>query len=144
MSRWTEIVVGVDGSEGSRRALRWAYEEAREHDAKLLVVTAWMVPAPPMAPPYGSYPWEGSFDFTGTARQALSTSMAEVLGADPGVDVESAVVQGHAPLVLLEKSASADLLVVGSRGHGAFAGMLLGSVSHHVIAHAKCAVAIVR
>ena len=49
-SRWTEIVVGVDGSEGSRRALRWAYEEAREHDAKLLMVTAWMVPAPPMAP----------------------------------------------------------------------------------------------
>ena len=144
MSRWTEIVVGVDGSEGSRRALRWAYEEALEHDAKLLVVTAWMVPAPPMAPPYGSYPWEGSFDVSGTARQALTTSMAEALGADPKVEVESAVVEGNAAQVLLERSAAADLLVVDSRGHGAFAGMLLGSVSHHVTGHAKCAVAVIR
>ena len=144
MSRWTEIVVGVDGSEGSRRALRWAYEEARQHDAKLLVVTAWKVPAPPMAPPYGSYPWEGSFDLSEVARQALTASMAEVLGPDPVGAVESVIVQGNAAQVLLDKSATADLLVVGSRGHGAFVGMLLGSVSHHVTAHATCTVAVVR
>jgi nucleotide-binding universal stress UspA family protein len=144
MSRWTEIVVGIDGSEGSHRALRWAYEEARVHGAKLLVVTAWMVPAPPVAPPYGSFPWEGSFDFSETAKEALTTSISEVLGSDPGVEVESEVVEGNAPLVLLEKSATADLLVVGSRGHGAFAGMLLGSVSQHVTAHAKCPVVVIR
>jgi nucleotide-binding universal stress UspA family protein len=144
MSRWTKIVVGVDGSEGSRRALRWAYEEAREHGGKLLVVTAWMVPPPPMAPPYGSFPWEGSFDFSETATQALTTSVAEVLGSDPAVEVETAVVEGNAAQVLLERSATADLLVVGSRGHGAFADMLLGSVSHHVATHAKCAVTVVR
>ena len=144
MSRWTEIVVGVDGSEGSHRALRWAWEEAREHGAKLLVVTVWNPPAPPMAPPYGSYPWEGSFDVSGTAKHISTTSIDEVLGPDPGVIVESAVEQGNAARVLLDKSATADLLVVGSRGHGGFAGMLLGSVSHHVTAHANCPVAIVR
>ena len=144
MSRWTEIVVGVDGSEGSRRALRWAFEESREHDAKLLVVTAWSLPAPPMAPPFGSYPWEGSFDLSEPARQLVTTSIAEALGPDPEGVVESVVVQGNAAKVLLERSGTADLLVVGSRGHGAFAGMLLGSVSHHVTAHASCTVAVVR
>jgi nucleotide-binding universal stress UspA family protein len=97
-----------------------------------------------MAPPYGSFPWEGSFDFSATARQALTASISEVLGSDPKVEVETAVVEGNAAHVLLERSATADLLVVGSRGHGAFAGMLLGSVSHHVTAHAKCAVAVIR
>ena len=102
-----------------------------------------MVPARPMADAYGSLPWEGSFDLSETARQALTTSVSEMLGSDPGVRAETAVVEGNAAQVVLERSASADLLVVGSRGHGAFAGMLLGSVSH-LIAHAKCTVAVVR
>ena len=58
--------------------------------------------------------------------------------------MESVIVQGNAAQVLLDKSATADLLVLGSRGHGAFVGMLLGSVSHHVTAHANCTVAVVR
>ena len=144
MSRWTKIVVGVDGSEGSHRALRWAYEEAKEHGARLVVVTAWMVPPPATAPSFGSFPWEGSIDLSETARQALTTSISEVLGSDPEVEVESAVVEGNAALILVENSTNADLLVVGSRGHGAFAGMLLGSVSHHVTAHANCGVAVIR
>ena len=66
-------MVGIDGSEGRRRALRWAYEEARQHDAKLLVVSAWNVPEPPIAPPYGSFPWEGSFDLSEAVQQTLTT-----------------------------------------------------------------------
>ena len=62
----------------------------------------------------------------------------------PRVDVRTVVEEGNPVQVLIEQSASADLLVVGSRGHGGFAGMLLGSVSHHLVAHSKCPVVVVR
>jgi len=76
----------------------------------------------------------------GLMRQTLN----DTLGDHPEVVIGSEVVEGSAARVLLDASKDADLLVVGSRGHGGFAGMLLGSVSQHVVAHASCPVIVVR
>jgi nucleotide-binding universal stress UspA family protein len=145
MAQWKRVVVGVDGSEHSKRALQWASEEASEHGAELLVVSAW-TPPPVVAPlPYASFSWGA--DTTQLAENAeamLQKTLSEVLGDSPPVPVNASVVEGNAAKVLIDLSGSADLLVVGSRGYGGFAGLLLGSVSQHVVAHAQCSVVVVR
>ena len=134
------IVVGVDGSEPSILALRWAAQQAKLVGASLDVVTTWEFP-PTLgwAPPYPS-----DFDPEKDARHALQEKVDAELGLEPEVEVEIKVVEGHPALVLTELSRGAELLVVGSRGHGAFAGMLLGSVSEYCAAHAACPVVVVR
>ncbi len=134
------IVVGVDGSESSKRALRWAADQAKLTGAQLKVVTTWEYP-PTLgwAPPYPS-----DFDPEQDARKALQETVDSVLGADPGVAVEISVTEGHPAYVLVQAAGEAALLVVGSRGHGAFAGMLLGSVSEYCAAHSPCPVVVVR
>jgi nucleotide-binding universal stress UspA family protein len=133
------IVVGVDGSEPSKRALRWAADQAKLTGAELKVVTTWEYP-PTLgwAPPYPS-----DFDPDADARQALQATVDTVLGDDHGV-MQLEVTEGHPAFVLTEAADGATLLVVGSRGHGAFAGMLLGSVSEYCAAHAPCPVVVVR
>jgi nucleotide-binding universal stress UspA family protein len=140
------IVVGVDGSETSRRALRWAAEEAAAHAAELHVVHAWEVPAPGAG--VGLSPGgraagapEGRRD---AAQQLLGDVIADELGANPPANLRSSIGRGAAAGVLLEASQGADLLVVGSRGLGGFAGLLLGSVSSKMANHATCPVVIVR
>ncbi|CAA9350959.1 MAG: Universal stress protein family [uncultured Nocardioidaceae bacterium] len=138
------IVVGVDGSESSRVALRWAYEEAAHHGASLTVLAAWHTPTLPMSPPGAAL--EEGYE-TLPKRSALA--MLDELVADleertPAVDVRTSIEEGSPAEVLIERSKECDLLAVGSRGHGGFAGMLLGSVSHHLVAHAHCAVVVVR
>jgi nucleotide-binding universal stress UspA family protein len=146
MAQWKQVVVGVDGSENSKRALQWASEEASEHGAELLVVGSWTPPPPvPTAPPYSGVAW--GTDTTRLAENAkamLDGTLSEVLGDSPSVPVKASVVEGNAAKVLIDLSGSADLIVVGSRGIGGFSGMLLGSVSQHVAAHAECTVAVVR
>jgi nucleotide-binding universal stress UspA family protein len=134
------IVVGVDGSDPSKRALRWAAGQAKLTGAELKVVTSWEYP-PTLgwAPPYPS-----DFDPDADARKALEEAVAAVLGADPGVVLHVVVQEGHPAFVLTEAAKGAELLVVGSRGHGAFAGMVLGSVSEYCAAHAPCPVVVVR
>jgi nucleotide-binding universal stress UspA family protein len=134
------IVVGVDGSDPSRRALRWAADQAKLVGAELEAVTTWEYP-PTLgwAPPYPS-----DFDPNEDARKALRDTVDAVLGPDPGVVVHLTVTEGHPAFVLTKAAQAADLLVVGSRGHGAFAGMLLGSVSEYCAAHAPCPVVVVR
>jgi nucleotide-binding universal stress UspA family protein len=134
------IVVGVDGSEPSRQALRWAADQAKLTGAELNVVTTWEYP-PTLgwAPPYPS-----DFDPNQDARKALQDTVKAVLGSDPGVVVHHVVKEGHPAFVLTEAAQGAALLVVGSRGHGAFAGMLLGSVSEYCASHAPCPVVVVR
>jgi len=133
------IVVGVDGSEPSLNALRWAGEQARMTGATLRVLTTWQV-----ATGTGWVPtFPVDYDPQAVARQALDEAVTETLGADPDVAVERIVKEGHAAPVLLAAAKDADLLVVGSHGHGAFAGMLIGSVSEHLVRHAPCAIVVV-
>jgi len=135
------IVVGIDGSETARRALRWAIEEARVRGASLEVVHSWHVPY------VGGYPYAGApFDqapFETTARQTLD---AAVDGEDTSGLTEPAqrlLVMGSAAQAILESAKGADLIVMGSRGLGGFKGLLLGSASHQVAQHATCPVVIV-
>jgi nucleotide-binding universal stress UspA family protein len=134
------IVVGVDGSEPSRDALRWAARQARLTGATLKVLTSWEIPT--------SVGWAPVFpldyDPETLAGRVLDEAILSVLGADPDIVVERVVEEGHPAPVLIAAASGADLLVVGSRGHGAFAGMLLGSVSEHLVSHAPCAVVVVR
>lgn len=139
------IVVGVDGSDSSRAAFQWAYNEAAHHGAILTTVTTWHPPALPMTPPYGGMSPEGYA--TQPKRDALALLeqfTADLEPRDPAVDVRTSIEEGNPAKVLIERSKDADLLVVGFRGHGGFAGMLLGSVSQHIVAHAECPVVVVR
>lgn len=144
MRTWSKVVVGIDGSEGSRRALAWAAEEAHDHGAGLTVLASWSPPVALAGPGYAAYPEYGAVDLSGVATAELAAAVEAVLGEGPELPLERVVVEGHAAHLLVEASAGADLLVVGCRGHGGFAGMLLGSVSQHVAAHARCPVVVVR
>jgi len=137
------IVVGVDASPGSRAALRWAHEEATLRGTTLTAVTVWQYPVLTTLPAFGSLP--PIEDLSREAEAALHAVLAEEQVASTAeVPVETVVAEGPAAAALLQVAADADLLVVGSRGHGGFAGMLLGSVSQHCVAHAPCPVVVVR
>jgi nucleotide-binding universal stress UspA family protein len=139
------IVVGVDGSDSSRAALHWAYDEATHHSATLSVVSTWHPAAMPMTPPYGSLPPEGYADQPRQeALNLLERLIAALEARKPAVDVRTVISEGNPAEVLIERSKEADLMVVGSRGHGGFKGMLLGSVSQHLVAHSDCPVVVVR
>ena len=143
MSDWQTIVVGVDGSSGSRKALTWAAAEAAEHGADLVVLNVWEHTLPP---PTGSVSVSERFVPDPSQRTAddLLQVIKEELGDSPPVLVRPLVRQGRPAKVLIDESAGADLLVVGQRGFGGFAGLVLGSVSQHVSAYAKCTVTVVR
>jgi nucleotide-binding universal stress UspA family protein len=131
------VVVGVDGSSGSRDALEWATAYVRATKGTLTVVGAWNWPT------YEGQPMVyGDFDPQRDAKEIVE-SAAQGCGL-PDRQLRTAVVKGGAARVLLEAAADADLLVVGSRGHGGFADLLLGSVSTHCTHHARCPVVVVR
>jgi len=138
------IVVGVDGSPSSKAALAWAVGQARLTGDSIEAVIAWHYPA--MA---GGIPFmpagdlEGS-DFGGFAATVLSDAINEMVDPAEPVKVSSTVREGNAAQVLLEIAEGADLLVVGSRGHGGFTEALLGSVSQECVHHAPCPVVIIR
>ncbi|MEV8510482.1 universal stress protein [Actinoplanes sp. NPDC051475] len=138
------IVVGVDNSAGSREALRWALAHARLTGATVEAVTVWQVP-PMYAYAYGWLPTGiNDADIIRYAEKALAETVAQVHGGDNySVQVTTRVVEGPAAQVLLAAAKGAELIVLGSRGHGAFAGMLLGSVSQHCVQHATCPTVII-
>ena len=145
MAGINRIVVGVDGSDSSREALRWAYDEAAHHGASITAVSAWHPPALPMTPPYGSVPPEGYVSQPKqNAMDLLEQFVADLDVREPAVDVRTSVEEGNPAEVLIEWSKEVDLVVLGSRGHGGFKGMLLGSVSQHLVAHSGCPVVVVR
>jgi len=134
------IVVGIDGSEASLCALRWAVAQTKLTKSTLEMIATWEYPTSlGWAPAYPS-----DWDPAGDTKKALAKIVDDEIGANPGFDVRQVVVEGHAAPVLVQASAKAELLVVGSRGHGEFAGMLIGSVSEYCAMHAQCPVVIVR
>ncbi|WP_030160453.1 universal stress protein [Glycomyces sp. NRRL B-16210] len=135
------IVVGVDGSPASVRALEWALHQAERTGASVEAVHAWEVPAMygtgMMVLPSGE-------DFDKAAKQSLERAVAQATGGRATVPIELRTVSGHAAKILVEMAENADLLVVGSRGHGGFVGTLVGSVSQSAVQHATCPVVVVR
>jgi nucleotide-binding universal stress UspA family protein len=144
MRQWKRIVVGVDGSAASRAALERAGDEAIRHGSELVVLAAWLPVPPPLAGTSSTLPTHGVTDASETAKEQLMAAIRDVLGEDPPVLVQPQEKEGSAAKLLIDLSEDADLLVVASSGHGAFAVMLLGSVSQHVAAHAKYTVVVVR
>ena len=134
------IVVGVDGSESAQAALRWAVGQAKLTGARVEAVSAWQYPI--------TYGWDqmgiAAVDFEGIAQQILSEALTAVDGLEPSVAVLPRVIGGHPAEVLLDAAKGADLLVLGSRGHGGFTSALLGSVSLHCVLHAHCPVLVLR
>ena len=138
------IVVGVDGSDCSRQALRWALDEAGRRGATLDVVHVWTDPMADVSP-YGVSAYVDPADVAAGAKRLLDEILAGEVGvAHSSVIVNPVVAEGHAPSVLVESARGADLLVVGSHGRGGFAGLLLGSVSQQCTQHAPCPVVVVR
>jgi nucleotide-binding universal stress UspA family protein len=125
------IVVGFDGSEGAESALDWAIREAELRGEKLCVIRAWS-------------PGEFGLDteMEAYAEQQLQQEVGDRM-KEVDVPWEAKTFRGAAAKVLVEHSADADMLVVGSRGRGGFAGLLLGSVSQQVSTHASAGVVVV-
>ena len=134
------IVVGVDGSQHSADAVRWAVDEATLQGAKVVAVFAWHLP-------HVSTVHEAlhvlDVDFEQEAREFLETAVQEAV-PDAEVEIEQVVTEDPAAAALIAAAEGAELLVVGSRGHGGFTGLLLGSVSQQVAQHAPCPVVVVR
>lgn len=136
------IVVGVDGSPTSGAALRWALTDAVRTRADVEAVACWQWPATAGGfLPYGEL--DLSEPTTRAAQDAVAAAIADTPGAD-ALTVKTHVIEGYPARILTEWAVGADLLVVGSRGHGALAGVLLGSVGLHCASHAPCPVLIVR
>lgn len=134
------IVVGVDGSAHSRRALAHAVAEARLRGATVDAVYAYAPPVYWSAPEFGVLIPRPESEVVEDATQLLDRELAQV---PHDVVVAPVVVEGPAARALLETAHGADLLVVGSRGRGGFLGLLLGSTSHQVVTHATCPVVVV-
>jgi nucleotide-binding universal stress UspA family protein len=145
------IVVGVDDSDSSKAALRWAIEEARLRGVPVHAVHSWETPiVPPMAD-VGPVP-AGPFldlpvfmkEMKRAAEELAERVVSEVADEASGVEVRAVAVEGRPASALVDAAQGADLVVVGSRGLGGVKGMLLGSVSHAVASHAPCPVVIHR
>lgn len=147
------VVVGIDGSEGGEVALRFALEEARLRGATLRVVHTFALPLSEVAPDpflleFPSVPGPEleaiAEDLEQGAKSLIDAALERVLaGADAGVTVERVAIDGSPSASLIAEAEQAELLVVGSRGHGRVRGLLLGSVSQQCVSHAPCPVAIV-
>lgn len=135
------VVIGVDGSPESVAALKWAGAYGAATGARLRAVMAWHYPAPVGIAPVGVAPAAISEEVRQQMTEALAKAVAE---AAADVEIEQEIGYGHPAQVLIDQSADADLLVVGSRGHGAFTAMMVGSVSIHCVTHAHCPVVVVR
>ncbi|HUB71801.1 MAG TPA: universal stress protein [Acidimicrobiales bacterium] len=135
-----KVVVGVDGSEASLAALDWAMRQAELTGSGVEAVTAWRWPSSfggplPLIPDYNP---------EAEATKTVVAAIAKVRPAHPAIEVRVHVAQGGPAQVLVDASKGAELLVVGNRGFGELAGMLLGSVSEYCVTHAHCPVLVLR
>jgi nucleotide-binding universal stress UspA family protein len=131
------IVVGVDGSDHGNAALRWAVDEAKAHAAEIVAVFAWQMPLIGIP---------GAFDAEELEKLCmnfLEETVAAVVPTPP-VPITKLVAHGDVSASLIEAAKSTDMLVLGSRGRGGFAGLKLGSVSSECVQHAACPVVIIK
>ena len=145
MSPAPPVVVGYDGSEGAKLALRVAAWEAKAHGIGLTILAAWH-PAPVNA---------AAVAFTTSPDSNFSTELADAMlnvleeakalvhEYAPELRTEALLVEGHAGDELIRASSDATILVVGQRGHGAVGELILGSVSHQCVLHSKCPVLVI-
>lgn len=145
-----KVLVGVDGSDPGRAALRFAAVEAKARGAGLVAAHVWAFSPPVavgttdvMAMPTGNLPAELEADRE-IAKRVLEDAIEEALGPSPDVQVDRLLIEDAPGEGLVKAAEDADLLVVGSRGRGSFASAVLGSVSHYVLQHSPVPVVIVR
>jgi nucleotide-binding universal stress UspA family protein len=129
------IVVGVDGSKSSVDALHWAERLATALGAQIDAVTAWNYPSS-----YGMSAWPVDWNPAADADAALQHALRLAFGDSTPAGLIAVVSEGHPANILVEASSGAELLVVGSRGHGGFVGLLIGATSAHCAEHAACSV----
>ncbi len=139
-----KIVVGVDGSPSSRAALHWAVRQALLTGGTVDAVLAWQVPTVLRTSAWAPIYVDEMSSFEEDARKTLDAVVSEEVEPADSQLVTARVVNGHPAQVLQEAAADADLLVLGSRGHGSFADALLGSVGQYCVHHAHCPVLITR
>jgi nucleotide-binding universal stress UspA family protein len=134
------IVVGIDGSAASKEALLWAARQAELTHESLEIITTWDWP-----PTYGwAIPFPDGFDPENGVQTMVEKAASDVRTRYPDIGITTRALQGHPAPILVEASKGADLLVVGSRGHGEFVGMLIGSVSEYCTTNAHCPVLVHR
>ncbi|MHB8870425.1 MAG: universal stress protein [Thermoleophilia bacterium] len=136
------IVVGVDGSAHGEAALGFAAQEAALREARLLIVYVWQLPS--IITPEVVYPTGVFQRVRDEAEDVLQRAVARAAELQPQVACEGKAIEGQPAAVLLEEAQGADMIVVGSRGHGEIASLLLGSVSQQIVHHAPCPVVVVR
>ncbi len=138
------VVVGVDGSPESVAALTWAGRYAAAMGATVRAVHAWHFPTMAGMPPEGQAPQPVTAEIEERMRADVTEAIAKAYPDPSSAKVDTKISYGHPAEVLIDESQHASLLVVGHRGHGAFTGMLVGSVSIHCVTHAACPVVVVR
>lgn len=138
------VVAAVDGSGPSLAALRWAARRAELASGRVDAVIAWQYPADLSGYGYPPVAAIGDVDYAQIAEQVVADAIGRAVGRGARGLVRPVVAEGRAAEVLIEAAAGADLLVVGCRGHGGFASVLLGSVSRYCTQHAPCPVAVIR
>ncbi|ARI53559.1 MULTISPECIES: universal stress protein [Streptomyces] len=136
------IVVGVDGSDPSIKALHWAVRQAELTGDTVEAVNSWEYPATSWASMMPGLPED--FDPQALATVSLNEALEEALGEEGAAAVTKVVVIGNPAQTLLDRARGASLLVVGARGRSGLKATLLGSVSLHVTQHAPCPVTVVR
>ncbi len=136
-----KVVVGTDGSDASFEAVKWAAREAIAHNAQLEVIHTWTVPA--ISDPMAMMPIQLPVEEFIKQAEAVSDHASRVARDAGASDVKGVVARGSAAEHLITASKSALMVVVGTRGHGGFVGLLLGSVAQQVATHAACPVVVV-
>lgn len=133
------VVVGVDGSDESRRALQWAAEYVGRVGGIVHAISVWHQPVQ-----FGYRLTSSDAELERNARKTLDDIVSAVTGEYPNVDIRSRLIRGHVVDELVGLSPQADLMVLGNKGHGAFTGMMVGSVALKLVHHARCPVLVVR
>lgn len=133
------VIVGIDGSEESERALRWAVEYVQQVGGLVHAITVWHQPVQ-----FGYRLPNPDVELEQRAKKLLDEVTASVKADYPDVDVKPRLIRGHVVDELVGLSPQADLMVMGNKGHGAFTGMMVGSVTLKLVHHARCPVLVAR